>query len=118
LSRDIFKKHPRAYNVLNHTKIWEILKELRKNPEVDLTLKLLAIRGYHVLTDFKTSEIASVLNISETSITRWVKIWNQEGIEGLKNKTLIMKKERELDRICKERQKRRKTENEDSGEKS
>jgi hypothetical protein len=111
LSKNILKKHSRAYRVLNHIKIWEILKELRKNPEVDLALKLLAIRGYNVLTDFKTSEIARVLNVSETSITRWVKIWNEEGIEGLKNKTLIMKKERELDRICKERQK--KTENED-----
>jgi hypothetical protein len=111
LSRDIFKEHPRAYRVLNSKEVWKILKELRKNPEVDLTLKLLAIHCYEFKRYFKTSEIASILHVSETSITRWVKIWNEEGIEGLKNKTLIMKKERELDRICKERQK--KTENED-----
>jgi DNA-directed RNA polymerase specialized sigma subunit len=113
LKRDTLKKHPRAYKVINHTRIWEILKELRKNPEVDLTLKLLAIRGYNVLTDFKTSEIARILNVSETSITRWVKIWNEKGIEGLESKKLKMKKERELDRICKERQNREKAENED-----
>ena len=111
MSRDIFKEHPRAYKVLNHQKIWEEIRRLRKNPEVDLILKLLAIGCYDSLREFKTSEIASILHVSETSITRWVKIWNEEGIEGLKNKTLIMKKEKELDRICKERQK--KTENED-----
>ena len=78
---------------------------------MDLILKLLAIGCYDSLREFKTSEIARILHVSETSITRWVKIWNEEGIEGLESKVLKMKKERELDRICKERQK--KTKNKD-----
>jgi len=105
MSRSIFDEHPRAYKVLNHQKIWEEIKRLRKNPEVDLILKLLAIGCYDSLREFRTSEIARILHVNETSITRWVKIWNEEGIEGLKNKMLIMKREKELDRICKERQK-------------
>ncbi|NIA10465.1 MAG: hypothetical protein GWP10_12235, partial [Nitrospiraceae bacterium] len=38
---------------------------------------------------------------SEASITGWVKIWNGKGLEGLANRTLLKKRERNLNKICK-----------------
>ena len=105
MGKSISEEHPRAYEVLGYSEIRGILKELRKNPEVDLAIKLLAISGYASQKEFSTFDLASLLGVSVASITRWVKIWNERGIEGLKNKTLLMKRERELERICKERQK-------------
>ena len=107
MSDRIFEKHPRAYEVVEEHKLIEKLKELRGNPEVDLAIKLLVIKGYAFDKEFSTYEISSLLGVSQTSVTRWVKIWNEIGIEGLKSKTLLMKRERELDVICNERKKKK-----------
>jgi DNA-binding MarR family transcriptional regulator len=108
LSSRIFKKYERGLDVLNKDRLEAMLKNLRLKPDVDLFIKLLAIRDYYLKTSFKTSEIADILGVSETSVTRWVKSWNRKGLDGLKNKTILLMWEKELDLICKKRCKEKK----------
>lgn len=103
MGNPLIKNYRRELDVLYVQYLSEVLKELRKNPEVDLAIKLLAIRSYAINRDIRTRDIASILNVNETSITRWVKIWNENQTEGLENRVLVKRYEKILDKICKKR---------------
>lgn len=80
-----------------------LLKELRRNPEVDLAIKLIAIKNYATNSTVHTRDIAGILDVSEGSIIRWVNLWNESLTEELVNRTLKKRYEKILDKICKER---------------
>lgn len=73
---------------------------MKSNYEVDLAIKVLALLNYAYGEEFSTHQIADFLRVNEANITRWVKLWNEQGLEGLKSK-----KERDLEKLCREEMK-------------
>ena len=95
------KKYRRHLEVFDKWSLNDTYKRLRSDYRVNLTIKVLAIMGYAFKDELSTYDIASFLGVSEASITGWVKIWNGKGLEGLANRTLLKKQERDLNKICK-----------------
>jgi transposase len=99
------KRQKRKLELLFKEELPELLESLKSNYEVDLAIKVLALINYAYNNELSTNQIAYFLRVNESSISRWIKAWNEEQFEGLKNKTLLKKKERDLLKYCKEKMK-------------
>ena len=97
-------KRRRKKEILYKTFLIEMIDRLaRRSYDADIMRKLLVIYAYDQIDDMKPYEIASLFRVSEGSIYHWIKQWNKDLVEGLENRALVLLKEKEIEKICKEK---------------
>jgi len=86
--------------VKNHNTIEELKKEIReaKNGRYALRVQCIKLKK----EGKRTKEIEEALLISRDAVSRWVRRYNKEGLEGLKSKKPTGRKEKWNDDLFKE----------------